>query len=111
MCTAEELLDEAVLAKNSLVGHNRQSPYEALYGRSPMLLRDFNSDVVADDSTGIPGTRHIHRLREIAVKSLVEHTAQARLRAALKSRTRPSGETLNLEPGALIDFYRDPPDK
>eukprot|EP00971_Amphidinium_carterae_P097969 1938395-Amphidinium_carterae.1 len=29
----------------------------------------------------------------------------------MKSRTRPAGEVMNLELGALGDFYRDPPDK
>eukprot|EP00971_Amphidinium_carterae_P097970 1938395-Amphidinium_carterae.2 len=74
VCTAEEILDEAVLAKNTLVGHSRQSPFEALYGRSPLMLRDFQSSVEADDAIGVAGTRHVHRLRELAVKSRVDST-------------------------------------
>eukprot|EP00971_Amphidinium_carterae_P342128 6481320-Amphidinium_carterae.1 len=113
ICTPEEILDEAILAKNTLVGHGRQSPFEALYGRSPFMLRDFTGAgaVTTDDETGAAGTRHIHRLRELAVQALVAHTAQARLRLAMNSRTRPAGETMGLKPGDLIDFYRDPPDK
>lgn len=65
-----------------------------------------------DASAGIPGvSRFHHRLREIAVQSMIELTAQQRLNRALKSHMRRPLEALQLQSGDEVDFYRPPATK
>ena len=79
----------------------------ALYGRQPNLLRDFESPSASESNE--TGSGHsVARLREIAVATMMEGTAADRLSRALRSRTRIAGESLNLKPGDLVDFYRAP---
>eukprot|EP00972_Heterocapsa_arctica_P083796 12348497-Heterocapsa_arctica.AAC.1 len=63
------------------------SPYQALYGRMPPIMAEFEplSDTQLDDvSSGIPGvSRHHHRLREIAVQTMVDLTAKQRVERAM----------------------------
>ena len=54
------------------------------------------------------GVHSVQRLREIAVATLLEGTAQDRLTRALRSKSRVTGEPLNLKPGDLVDFCRAP---
>ena len=48
------------------------------------------------------------RLREVAMQSMVQASAQQRLERALKSKTRVATEQLDLQPGDLADFGRKP---
>ena len=74
------------------------------------LLPDINA--AALDGTGsLPGTiHHSHRLREIAVQSIVEGTSRARIQRALRTPTLPAAQ-LTLHPGDTVDFYREPTQK
>ncbi len=92
----ESILAEAVLAKNSLLSVGGISPYQGLYGRQPPVLIDAER---ADE-------RSVHRLRELAVQTMVEATAHARMQRAAASSTRPAGELLQLAAGDLIEFHR-----
>ena len=100
------ILSDAVLALNSLTSINGCTPYTAVLGRMPTLLP-------ADDcmmSDGIPDvcSRHSYRLREIAVQSIAEGTAQERVKRAMNSQTRPSGEELEYKVGQQVDWCRAP---
>ena len=65
-----------------------------------------------DASGGVSGfSRHNHRVRETAVASMVQETAQQRVERALESKTRVAGEQLALEQGDLVDFWRKPATK
>eukprot|EP00959_Pyramimonas_sp_CCMP1952_P417721 8751761-Pyramimonas_sp.AAC.1 len=61
-------LAEAVLAKNSFLTVGEGTPYKALYGRVPLVLRDFDRSGAQelDDENGLAMFRHSQRLREIA---------------------------------------------
>ncbi len=111
----EIVMAERFLVKNLLVSVAGQSPYQALFGRVPPILAEFEpmSECQLDDgSAGIAGvSRHHHRLREMAVQSMVESTAQQRMARALHSKTRVTHESLNLQPGDQVDFYRSPATK
>eukprot|EP00959_Pyramimonas_sp_CCMP1952_P362136 7584423-Pyramimonas_sp.AAC.1 len=65
---------ECALIKNLLITVAGYSPYQAVYGRLPPLLAEFEpvSDCQIDDqSAGIPGiSRHHHRLREVAMQAM-----------------------------------------
>ena len=58
--------------------------------------------------TGIDDDRDASRMRELAVQSIVEATAQQRASLAERTKTRPAGELLELQTGDLVEFYRPP---
>ena len=111
----EIVISECALIKNLLITVAGFSPYQAVYGRLPPLMAEFEpvSDCQIDDqSAGIPGiSRHHHRLREVAMQSMVEMTAKDRLRRALRSKTRAPHEALQLTVGDQVDFHRPPSTK
>ena len=112
--TSKQILDESLLACNCLLSVHGTSPYEALFGRVPSLLRDLHSNNAAtalDDISGGATSRHIHSLRELSLKTIVQGHANERLRIAANTKTRPAVQTLNLKPGDLVEFYRDPQSK
>ena len=107
------MLDEALFACNALLAVHGTTPYEALFGRTPQLLRDLDtsSGPASDDISGGRASRHIHRLREISLTNIIQGHAEERLRIATNSRTRPAIQTLDLKVGDQVEFYRDPPNK
>ena len=109
------IVDEAALAKNVLTNIKGASPYQAVFGRQMNLLLDFepaSATALDDDPEGIPGiSRHVARLRHAAVSSIVQATAQDKISRSLSTKTRQSGERLELKLGESIDFFRDPPNK
>ena len=109
------IITECVLAKNTLTVVAGQTPYRAHYVRDPPGLAEFEptSETRLDDSSGgVSGfSRHNHRVRETAIASMVQETAQQRIERALESKTRVAGEQLELEQGDLVDFWRKPATK
>ena len=102
------ILSEAAFCTNALLSVNGCTPYNAVYGRVPHLLPGLDQ-FEADNERELPnpGTiRHTHRLREIAIQSMIEETARKRAERALSSRTRPSGQREDYKPGELVDFFR-----
>eukprot|EP00975_Prorocentrum_lima_P020151 4242108-Prorocentrum_lima.AAC.1 len=53
----------------------------------------------------------MHRVREIAVQSIVAATAADRARRALSSKTRPSVQLVNNQIGDQIEFWKPPANK
>ena len=108
-------LDECFLAKNVMLSVHGVSPYQAVLGRTPNMLREFeplSETAVDDEDSGIQGvSRNVNRLREAAIHSIVRGTAQDRVNRAMNSRTRPSAEVQDLVIGDSVDFHRDPPNK
>lgn len=105
-CGFDSILSEATLSKNCLVSVGGRSPYEAIYGRTPPLLGALEANPASS-----PDDRDEARLRELAVQSMVDATAKARMQRADKSKTRPAGELQGLAVGDLVEFYRPPPTK
>eukprot|EP00974_Lingulodinium_polyedra_P030331 2919219-Lingulodinium_polyedra.AAC.1 len=69
----------------------------ASYGRTPnMLLALSLSAAAAGDSTGtlVGLARHAHRLRELALQSMIEGVARSRIQRALDTRTQAPGDAL-----------------
>ena len=97
------ILSEAVFAKNALFQVGNSSPYQALFGRVPPLL-----SVVSEES-GEPITdREASRLRQIAISTMIQATAEQKARIASQTKTRRAGELLELELNDMVDFYRKP---
>ena len=111
----ETLVAECFLVKNIMISVAGCSPYQAVYGRVPPILTEFEpaSETQLDDTSGgVSGiSRHHHRLREISVQAMVQMTASQRLDRAMKSNTRPSGQQLDLQINDSVDFYRPPATK
>ena len=60
-----------------------------------------------NDETGIEGSRHIHRLREVTVSSMIETLAERRLSLINQSGLAPLlGEILSLRPGDQVEVHR-----
>ena len=107
----EAIVAEAVFAGNALLTVNGSSPYNAVFGRVPRILPSVDQTDAPDRTmaTMPPVFANVHRLREIAVAAMVEGSAQARLNAALRSRSTAANEILNLKVGDSVDFFRPPP--
>merc|ERR1711884_537346 len=104
------VLADATYAKNALLTIGEGTPYIALYGRVPPLLPQIEHIVGTahlNDETGIEGSRHIHRLREVTVASMVETLAAHRLSLINESGPTPlPGELLALRPGDQVEIFR-----
>ena len=75
------------------------SPYTAVFGKFPRILEATETATLSllDDSAGTH--RNAQRLREIALRTMVETHAQNRLKAIEDSKSRPPGQLLGLEVG------------
>jgi hypothetical protein len=112
----ECIIAEAVFAKNAMIRVFGSTPYTALLGRNPVMLRDFEgaamgalTDEGPQGSSGI--LKNVNRVREIACQKMLEGTANDRMTRADKTKTRRSGELLDLQIGDEVDLYRSPPNK
>ena len=105
------MLAEAVYAKNIMTSVHGVSPYVALYGRYPSILKEMEDSGLSliDDSSGTH--KHASRLRELALASIIEGVSQDRLKQAEKSKSRSPGQLLSLATGDLVDIYRSPDTK
>ena len=102
----EVVLAECVLAKNVMLSVAGFSPYQALYGRLPPLMAEFEpaSDLQLTDTVGgvVGASRHHHLVREIALRSMVDMTAKQRVERAAKAHTRRTTESLDLVRGDQV---------
>ena len=88
------LLAESLFAKNALFQVGNSTPCEALFGRVPPLL------AVTSEETGEPLTdRDAARLRQIAINSMIQATAEQKAKLAATTKTRRAGELLGLKCG------------
>jgi hypothetical protein len=105
-----EILSEATFAKNTMLQIHGKSPYEAVIGRTPKIMQEFEDQGISaiDDSKGGSLSRHAVRLRELAMQAMVEGTAQDRIRRAAQTSTRISGQLKDIQVGDTVDIYRTP---
>ncbi|CAE7314416.1 RE2, partial [Symbiodinium necroappetens] len=100
------ILAEAVFAKNTLLRINNFTPYEAVLGRTPplydLIAPEFGEEVAAKDAD---------RLRGKALRAILQATAESKAQRAAKSKSRPSGELLELSTGDQVEFFRTPSSK
>ena len=85
----EDILTQAVIAKNLLTTVGRYSPQQAVFGTQPGILPDDNTvpSNLEDADEGI-FARQNHRLREIALHEMITVSAKNRVGRASKSKTR-----------------------
>ena len=105
----EYVLSEATFCTNALLSINGCTPYNAVYGRTPTLLPSINAldDWTADARhSDSPGTiRHTHRMREIAIQSIMQETAKVRISRALSTPTLEAGEREQYKAGDQVDYH------
>ena len=101
--SVNEILSEAIFAKNAFVQIHGTTPYQAVLGRTPKVLSEFESVGVSslNDTEGghVAHNKLAIRLREIAIQSIVEGVAADRAKRALQSKARVAGEQLSLKYG------------
>ena len=103
-------LADGVFSNGALLSIGEGTPYIALYGRVPQLLPQLEHIAGTshlDDETGIDGSRHVHRLREIMVSSMIEALVGRRLFMINQSGPAPlPGELLSLGTGYQVEIFR-----
>ena len=108
--TIKMLLAQCLFMGNSLTSVGSATPYQAVMGRQPQMLpplADSSAPSTSDtQNTGDSADgRREARIREIAINSMVQASAMARVSRALGAKT--SGSTASLyKPGDLVDFHR-----
>ena len=76
------------------------------------MFIDVDNANVSEVTDQEPGPNRNHsRLRELAVIAMTEAQASARLALAQQARARPTAQQLSLQPGDLVDVFRDPSHK
>jgi hypothetical protein len=109
------LVAECSYVKNAMISINGESPYQAVLGRFPQLLLEVehvNQAAVQDDIGQLPGTsRHITRMREIAIQCIVSSTAKSRLQLAARTKTRVPVEAQQYTVGQQVEIWRAPSSK
>ena len=97
----DAILGEAVYAKNALFAVGGASPFEAVFGRTPPLLGVVDAEI--GDS---PDDRDSDRIRQIAIQSMIQATAESKMKRANRGKSRMPGELLDLQVGDAVEFYR-----
>ena len=103
------IVAEATFAVNALSSLNGMSPYAAVIGRIPAILP--SDDTVMSDNVPDDCSRHVFRVREIAVQAIAEGTARERMKRALHSKTQAAGAELEFKVGQSVDWHRPPAHK
>ena len=110
--TDEDIVFEACYAKNNMLDIGGQHPITAVCGIHPSVLPDSETPLLAitDEqlSPDHAANRGSVRLREIAVKCMVEATTQSRLTIADKTQARRDSRELYFKTVDLVDYYRNP---
>ena len=92
----EQVLASCVATKNALTVVGTATPYQALYGRNPIMLPPMEGGSVGQlhGDGGDPDTlsRHQARVREVACAAIIEASAHARLQRAQRSKTRHAAD-------------------
>jgi hypothetical protein len=85
------VVSEAVFAKNAMFQLGNATPYEAIFGRHPPLM----ATVGEESGVGV-SDRDAYAIRRLAISSMIQATADTKARIAEASKTRRSGELLEL---------------
>ena len=111
--TDEDVVSEIFYSKNAMLQIRGKSPYQAVIGRTPPCLTEFEQQGISavDDHLGGVHSKHVTRLRELALQSIVAATAQDRVQRALTTQTRVSGEVMDYRTGESVDIFRQPASK
>ena len=93
----------SVFAGNALTTVGTGTPYQAVYGRQPLMLPPLEGEAV---HTGDSNEGHVEaRVREITIASMVQASPMARVSRTLKSKT--SALTVGkCKPGDLVNILK-----
>jgi hypothetical protein len=99
------LLAEAVFCGNCSTHVGVVTPYHAVYGRQPSIMPPLAIDTENLDEEGAPNDRVEAHVREVALQTMVEATAQARINRALRTQTALPGQA-SFELGDHVEYHR-----
>ena len=97
----EAVLCESLYAKNCLFRVGNMTPYQAVLGKVPPLY-----DVIAAEDGATVTESNSEVLRSRAIQAMVQATSEAKMQRANRTKTRASGELLELQIGDQVDYYR-----
>ena len=103
------LCAEACFARNALTNVGGATPYNARFGRQPSMLPDILAP--PENGTNKLMGRFSYRIREIAIQRMVEATATQRINRAMNTITKLAGQEYQFEPGELIEYWKESPQK
>jgi len=105
----DHLLSEAVFAGNALIHVGGVTPYQCIYGRTPVMLPplpDEGSDAYPELSDNAERVRH--HVRVAALEAMIQATSLARTSRALKSKSIAATE-VTYKRGDVVDYHRPSP--
>ena len=103
--TARCLLAQSLFVCNAMQSTGNATPYNAVLGRQPAILPPLADPTAVDGAGDSTDGRREARIREIAVSSMTQASAMARINRATKAKT--SSDTRNLyKPGDMVDYRR-----
>eukprot|EP00959_Pyramimonas_sp_CCMP1952_P089902 1881649-Pyramimonas_sp.AAC.1 len=84
-------LREALFAANAFTFYNEVSPYKALFGRQPAMLRDLP---VLDHGEPTETSDHSREqtIRKVCIQAITQATAVAKTKRALRIKTTVTGQ-------------------
>ena len=106
--TQKQMLNEAIIAKNTMTTIHGYTPNQAVFGTTSSLMPDLSR---GDASIGDNDDRAQQRLREIAIHAIVQATTEERLRRTQLSKTRLSTKSAGIVEGDTVEFWRAPENK
>ena len=108
--TFDRLLAEGFFVCNAFSFYNGVSPYNALTGRQPPCLPDFDTPDFPVDADGKRTEKSDHlreeMIRKAAIQAIIQSTAVAKVNRSLKGKTSLDGTRL-YKPGELIDVHHE----
>lgn len=103
--TMKMLVTQSLFVLNAMTTVGDSSPYNAVLGRQPAILPPLADSTTADGAGDSADGRREARIREIAINSMTQASAMARVNRASSARTTSSTQG-KYQPGDLVDYWR-----
>lgn len=101
----DSLLSEAVFAGNTLIHVGGATPYQCIYGRTPAMMPPVPDDDGAELELDPISEQARHKVRTVALESMIQATSLARTNRALRAKAVAATET-PYHKGDLVDYHR-----
>ena len=98
------ILGEAFFALNALSHYGGVTPYQCVFGRQPACLPPIEDGYPPGSGDSVDGRRE-QRIRELALQSMIQSSAQAQTYRARSSKKSGHPE---YKIGDVVDYHRPP---
>ena len=97
------LLSESTFAGNALTTVGQSTPYQVIMGRQPAMLPELPEEGETQQQDGSTTDEQRQKVRELALQSMIQHTATAKIHRSMRTPTSGYPE---YKPGDLVDYHR-----